>query len=109
VMQIVADPGFLAEVNRKAALLRQGLEGLVASHPAVFEAVRGQGLMLGLKCRAANTEVVKAGYAEHLLTVPAADNCLRLLPALNIPDADIAEALARLERSACRLDPPPQP
>jgi len=109
VMQIVADPGFLAEVNRKAALLRQGLEGLVASHPAVFEAVRGQGLMLGLKCRAANTEVVKAGYAEHLLTVPAADNCLRLLPALNIPDADLAEALARLERSACRLDPPPQP
>ena len=109
VMQIVADPGFLAEVNRKAALLRQGLEGLVASHPAVFEAVRGQGLMLGLKCRAANTEVVKAGYAEHLLTVPAADNCLRLLPALNIPDADLAEALARIERSACRLDPPPQP
>ena len=109
VMQIVADPGFLAEVNRKAALLRQGLEGLVASHPAVFEAVRGQGLMLGLKCRASNTEVVQAGYAEHLLTVPAADNCLRLLPALNIPDADIAEALARLERSACRLDPPPQP
>ena len=109
VMQIVADPAFLAEVNRKAALFRQGLEGLVASHPAVFEAVRGQGLMLGLKCRATNTEVVKAGYAEHLLTVPAADNCLRLLPALNIPDADIAEALARLERSACRLDPSPQP
>lgn len=109
VMQIVSDPVFLAEVNRKAALFRQGLEGLVASHPAVFEAVRGQGLMLGLKCRAANTEVVKAGYAEHLLTVPAADNCLRLLPALNIPDADLAEALARLERSACRLDPPPQP
>jgi len=109
VMQIVADPGFLAEVNRKAALFRQGLEGLVASHPAVFEAVRGQGLMLGLKCRAANTEVVKAGYLEHLLTVPAADNCLRLLPALNIPDADIAEALARLERSACRLKAPPQP
>jgi len=109
VMQIVADPAFLAEVNRKAALLRQGLEGLVASHPAVFEAVRGQGLMLGLKCRASNTEVVQAGYAEHLLTVPAADNCLRLLPALNIPDTDLAEALARLERSACRLDPPAQP
>jgi len=109
VMQIVADPAFLAEVNRKAALFRQGLEGLVANHSAVFEAVRGQGLMLGLKCRAANTDVVKAGYHEHLLTVPAADNILRLLPALNIPDADIAEALKRLARSACRLDPPPQP
>ena len=34
------------------------------------------------------------------LTVPAADNVIRLLPALNIHDADITEALARLER--CR-------
>ena len=45
-----------------------------------------------------------AGYAEHLLTVAAADNVLRLLPALNIPDADITEALARLEAVARRLE-----
>ncbi|MGB8813789.1 MAG: aspartate aminotransferase family protein, partial [Paracoccaceae bacterium] len=50
VMEIIADDTFLAEVNRKGALFRQGLEGLVASYPSVFEAVRGQGLMLGLKC-----------------------------------------------------------
>ena len=36
--------------------------------------------------------LVKAGYAEHLLTVPAGDSTLRLLPPLNIPDEDIAEA-----------------
>jgi acetylornithine/N-succinyldiaminopimelate aminotransferase len=100
VMEIVSDDAFLAEVARKGALFRQGLEGLVASHPQVFEAVRGQGLMLGLKCRAPNTDVVKAIYAEHLLTVAAADNVIRLLPALNIPDADLSEALARLDRAA---------
>jgi acetylornithine/N-succinyldiaminopimelate aminotransferase len=104
VMDVVSDPAFLAEVSRKAALFRQGLEGLVASHPEVFEAVRGTGLMLGLKCRAANTDVVKAAYGAHLLTVPAADNVLRLLPALNIPDEDIAEALARLDRAASSLN-----
>lgn len=43
VMEIVADPAFLAEVNRKAALFRQKLEGLVAAHPQVFEEVRGAG------------------------------------------------------------------
>ncbi|MDP4031920.1 MAG: aspartate aminotransferase family protein [Pseudorhodobacter sp.] len=106
VMQIVADDAFLAEVRRKSALLRQGLEGLVATHPSVFEAVRGTGLMLGLKCRASNSDVVKAAYAEHLLIVPAADNVLRLLPALNIPDADIAEALARLDRAASHIPDP---
>ncbi|MBC7157841.1 MAG: aspartate aminotransferase family protein [Rhodobacteraceae bacterium] len=105
VMAIVADPGFLAEVNRKAALLRQKLEGLVAAHPQVFEEVRGQGLMLGLRCRVPPADVVAAGYAEHLLTVPAADNVVRLLPALNIPDADLSEAVARLDRAAARLHP----
>ena len=104
VVEIIADPAFLADVARKGALLRQKLEGLVAAHPTVFEGVRGQGLMLGLKCRIAPADVVKAGYAQHLLTVPAADNVLRLLPALNIPDADLAEAVARLDRAATSLE-----
>ncbi len=103
VMGIVSDEAFLAEVNRKAALFRQRLEDLVAAHPDVFEAVRGQGLMLGLKCKVAPTDVVKAGYAQHLLTVPAADNTLRLLPPLNITDDEIAEAVARLDRAAASL------
>ncbi|WP_435167186.1 aspartate aminotransferase family protein [Falsirhodobacter sp. 1013] len=103
VMQIVSDPAFLAEVGRKASLFRQGLEGLVASHPGVFEAVRGQGLLLGLKCVKPAGDVVKAGYDQHILTVAAADNVIRLLPALNIPDEDIAEALARLDCAAATL------
>ncbi len=97
------DDAFLEAVSQKAAQFRQGLEGLIASHPAIFESVRGQGLMLGLKCKVAPTEVVKAAYAQHLLTVPAADNVLRLLPALNIPGSDITEALARLDRAAAAL------
>ncbi|MFN7268324.1 MAG: aspartate aminotransferase family protein [Cereibacter sp.] len=104
VVGIIADPAFLAEVARKGALFRQKLEGLVAAHPTVFEGVRGRGLMLGLKCRIAPADVVKAGYAQHVLTVPAADNVLRLLPALNIPDEDLAEAVARLDRAATSLE-----
>ena len=104
VMQIVADDAFLAEVSRKSALLRQGLESLVASHPKVFEAVRGEGLLLGLKCAAINSDIVKAGYQAGILTVPAADNVIRLLPALNIPDADIATALALLEKTAALVE-----
>lgn len=103
VMEIIAEDGFLAEVNRKGALLRQKLEGLVAAHPEVFEGVRGSGLMLGLKCRVAPAELVKAGYAEHILTVPAADDVVRLLPPLNITDEEIGEAVARLDRAAGRL------
>ncbi len=104
VMAHVADADFLAEVNRKAALLRQRLEGLVAAHPSVFEEVRGTGLMLGLKCRVPNADVVQAGYDALVVTVPAAENVLRLLPALNIADDEIAEALNRLDAAAGALE-----
>ena len=105
VMKTVADPAFLDEVNRKAGKLRQKLEGLVASHPDVFESVRGIGLMLGLKCKLPNTEVVQAGFANEVIVVPAADNVVRLLPALNISDEEIDEALVRLDRTAASLKP----
>ncbi len=102
VLDVVADPAFLDEVNRKAGALRQGLEGLVAIHPDVFTGVRGEGLMLGLKCKCPNSDVVQAGYAEDLLVVPAAENVVRLLPPLNITDEEISEALVRLDRTASR-------
>ncbi len=103
VMDIIGDDAFLAEVNRKAALMRQKLEGLVAAHPDVFEAVRGTGLMMGLKCKATNTDVVAAGYGQGVLTVPAADNVVRLLPALTITDEEIATAVDLLDAAASQV------
>ncbi len=102
-LEIVSDPDFLAEVRRKAGLLRQKLEGLVAEHPEVFDSVRGEGLMLGIVCKAPNTDVVQAGYAERMLLVPAAENVVRLLPALTIGEDEIAEAASRLGRAASAL------
>ena len=103
VVNIIGTDAFLDDVNRKAGLMRQKLEGLVASHPDVFESVRGSGLMLGLKCKATNSDVVAAGYRYEVITVPAADNVIRLLPPLNITDEDIAEAVSRLDQAASSL------
>ncbi len=100
VLNHVGKPGFLADVRRKAGLLMQGLECLIANHPNVFESVRGQGLMLGLKCKATNSDVLSACYGKEFIAVPAADNVLRLLPPLNITDEDIVEALTRLDQAA---------
>jgi acetylornithine/N-succinyldiaminopimelate aminotransferase len=103
VMDIVTAPGFLEDVRRRAGTLRQSLEGLVAAHPDVFEGVRGAGMMLGLKCRVPAADVVQAGYRAHVLTVPAGDNVVRLLPALVISDGEISEAVARLDQAAGSL------
>ena len=103
VLDVVADEAFLAEVNRKASLMRQKLEGLVAAHPDVFESVRGSGLMLGLKCKIAPGDVVSAGYAQEVITVPAADNVVRLLPPLTITDEEISQAVSRLDAAAAQV------
>ncbi|MEP3918188.1 aspartate aminotransferase family protein [Ascidiaceihabitans sp.] len=100
VLDEVNTPEFLAEVNRKSGLLRQKLEGLVADNPDVFESVRGAGLMIGIKCKAVNLDIVNAGYDTQVITVPAADNVIRLLPPLTITDDEIADAIARLDKAA---------
>lgn len=103
VLDTVAEPDFLDQVRAKGARLRQGLEGLVASHPDVFSAVRGEGLMLGLKCVLPVGDVVNAARDHLLLGVPAADNVMRLLPPLTLTDDEISEALTRLDTAATSL------
>lgn len=100
VMDIVTEPAFLEAVNARAGYLRQKLEGLVASHPDLFEGVRGLGLMLGLQCKIAPIDLVKAGYECGVITVPAADNVVRLLPPLTISEDEISEAVNRLDFAA---------
>ncbi|NOD46899.1 MULTISPECIES: aspartate aminotransferase family protein [unclassified Ruegeria] len=104
VIDQVATPAFLEGVNRKAGLLLQKLEGLVADHPDVFEEVRGSGLMLGLKCKTSNIDMVNAGYENEVITVPAADNVIRLLPPLTLSEDDIAQALIRLDKAATQVN-----
>ena len=100
VLATVSDPAFLMDVARKAAAMRQGLEGLVSKFSDVFDGVTGSGLMLGLRCSASNADVVNAGYDVGVLTVPAAENVVRLLPPLNILDEDIIIALEKLEKAS---------
>lgn len=104
VLDTVADEAFLSEVSRKAGHLRQRLEGLVAAHPDVFASVRGEGLMLGLVCTALNADVLQAGYDAEVITVPAAENVLRILPPLTISEAEIDEAVSRLDAAAKKIE-----
>ena len=72
----------------------------MAGHPDVFSEVRGTGLMLGLVCVTPVGDVVQAAYDAQLITIPAAENTLRLLPALTLSDDEASEALSRLEQVA---------
>ena len=86
---------FLAQVRGKAALLRSLLEGA----PGILS-VTGCGLMLGLKTEKPAADVVKACMENGVLCLTAKDK-VRLLPALNIPENLIREAVGVI-LSACR-------
>jgi acetylornithine/N-succinyldiaminopimelate aminotransferase len=97
------EDGFLEEVQRKALLMKQGLAAVADEFPKVIEGIRGEGLMLGLKCALPNKDVNMALRDEHLLAVPAGDNVIRLLPPLTVTDAEIHDALARIRAGASSL------
>ncbi|MEQ1712114.1 MAG: aminotransferase class III-fold pyridoxal phosphate-dependent enzyme, partial [Hyphomicrobium sp.] len=101
VLDVVLEPGFLDGVAVKALQLKQGLEGLKDQHPGVVDAVRGRGLLLGLKLTPdiVAGDVVRAAAArERLLLVGAGDNVVRVLPPLIVDDGEISDALSRLSR-----------
>ncbi|MDX1711502.1 MAG: aspartate aminotransferase family protein [Rhodovibrionaceae bacterium] len=102
MLDVVLDDGFLEEVDRKARRLWDQLQAVVGRHPQVFAEVRGAGLMLGLKCVVANTEVVAGLREEGLLSVGAGDNVVRLLPPLILSDEEADIAIDTLERFAAR-------
>ena len=83
--------------------MRQRLAQLADTFPDLIESVRGDGLMQGFKCKALNTDIVAAFRAEKFLTVPAGDNVVRLIPPLTIDDADIQEAVAKMETALKKL------
>ena len=103
VLDVILEDGFLQHVNDVALVFRQGLEGLKDRYPEIIEAIRGEGLMLGIKARVPNVELVAAMRSEHLLSVPAGDNVVRLLPPLTVTAEEAREGLARIERAAEKL------
>ncbi len=104
VMDVMLADGFLARVSEAAGRLRQRLEGVAADHPDVIESIRGEGLMLGLRCRKPNAEVVAAARDAGLLLVPAGENVVRVLPPLIVSDAEIDEGAKRLDAACAALD-----
>ncbi len=60
VMDIVAEPAFLEEVRRKGLYFKQRLAGVVDGHPDTVAEIRGEGLLVGLRCITPVVEVVAA-------------------------------------------------
>jgi acetylornithine/N-succinyldiaminopimelate aminotransferase len=107
VLDVMLKPGFFEHVGRMSLLLKQKLASVVDRHPGVLAEVRGEGLLIGLKAVVPSGDLVTALRDQKLLTVGAAENVVRLLPPLIVTEAEIEEAVARLERACVRLSAGP--
>jgi acetylornithine/N-succinyldiaminopimelate aminotransferase len=103
VLDVVLEDGFLDHVSQMSLRLKQRLAALKDEHGDIIEEVRGQGLMLGLKCKLPNQKLVEALRAERMLTVQAGDNVVRLLPPLIVGEAEIELAAEKLEAACAAL------
>jgi acetylornithine/N-succinyldiaminopimelate aminotransferase len=104
VIDEVTKPGFLDNVRKMALLFRQRLAEIKDRHPTVIAEVRGDGLLIGLKSVVPNGELADACRAEKLLSVLAGDNVMRLVPPLIVTEAEVAEAMARLDRACVAVE-----
>ena len=77
------------------------MEELCQRNDAVFEVVRGRGLLLGRKCIVFNMDLVNAMREKGVLVPPAGENVMRMLPPLNIDESHLDEAISTLE-DVCR-------
>jgi acetylornithine/N-succinyldiaminopimelate aminotransferase len=104
VLDVILEPGFLESVERKGLLLKQRLAELKDRHPSVIAEVRGQGLIMGLRTVVPNTEFVSAARDHKLIVIGAGDNVVRLLPPLIITEADLGEAINRLDDACAAIE-----
>jgi acetylornithine/N-succinyldiaminopimelate aminotransferase len=103
VLDVMLKPGFFEHVRKMSLLLKQKLAAVIDRHPAVLAEVRGEGLLIGVKAVVPSADLVTALREQHLLTVGAGDNVVRLLPPLIVNEAEIEEAVQRLDRACAAL------
>lgn len=106
VLEHIDTPEVLEGVQRRHELFREHLETINRKH-GVFKEVRGMGLLVGAQVASEYEgrakEILPLAIEEGVMVLIAGPNVLRMAPSLVIPEADIAEGMARLERAIERF------
>ncbi|MHA1523981.1 MAG: aspartate aminotransferase family protein [Alphaproteobacteria bacterium] len=103
VLDVMLADGFIDHVENIAIRFRQKLARLADENPTVIGDIRGQGLMLGLECRVANTTLAAAMMDQKMLSVAAGDNVVRLLPPLIVGSKEIDDAIERIGNACATI------
>jgi acetylornithine/N-succinyldiaminopimelate aminotransferase len=103
VLDVMLKSGFFEHAQRMSLLLKQKLASVIDHHPNIVSEVRGEGLLIGIKAVVPSGDLVNALRDQKLLTVGAGENVVRFLPPLIVSEAEIEEAVRRLEQACVTL------
>ena len=92
-------PEILDNVKQVAGYFTQQLNGLKDRFPDIIVDIRGKGLLIGVKVVPNNREFMVLARDQKLLIAGGGDNCVRLLPPLNLTVEEASEAIAKLEKA----------
>ncbi|MBZ9567696.1 aspartate aminotransferase family protein [Modicisalibacter tunisiensis] len=105
-LEHIDTPEVLEGVQRRHERFREHLEALNAKY-GVFGEVRGMGLLIGAamapEYEGRAKDILPLAIEEGLMALIAGPNVLRMAPSLVIPEADIDEGMARLDRALARF------
>jgi predicted acetylornithine/succinylornithine family transaminase len=93
----LVDGGVMDSVKRVSGVFSERLHGLARKHPQLVKEVRGLGVIWGLDLTRDAAAVVPAGIANGVIVNRTAETVVRLLPPLNITEAEANEAIDRLD------------
>jgi len=97
VLDVMLEEGFMENVASLGLYLLQKLAALKDNNSDLVTDIRGQGLLIGIELGEPPAPLIDCLRDEHVLSVPASHNVLRLLPPLNTTRAEIDEAISALE------------
>ena len=105
VLDVMQKPGFFENIRDCGAILRQEIERLARTYPAVIIEPRGRGLLAGFQLQSSitNTDFVPKLRANGLLSTVAGDNVIRLAPPLIITPSHVGEAFTTKEKTVREL------
>ncbi|BAZ41784.1 acetylornithine and succinylornithine aminotransferase [Calothrix sp. NIES-4101] len=108
VCETIEKENILSNVQARGEQLRAGLKQIAAKYPQLISDVRGWGLINGMELHEnielTSNDIVNAAIQEGLLLVPAGPKVVRFVPPLIVTEAEINQALAKLESAIAKLN-----
>lgn len=92
VLEVIEKENLLEKARTTGEIFCEGLEALMDSYPQIL-AVRGKGLLIGVEVEGSAKELVESCRMGGVLCCTAGEHVVRFLPALNIPEKDVEEAM----------------